>query len=79
MSSESCQAMTSEMVGGMMNQMMAGGMSGSGMMPGGIPWFGLIALSVILVVGLAVALAITRRRIGDESREILPDASRAGS
>ena len=37
---------------------------------GGVPWFGLIALGVLLVVGLAVALAITRRPTGD-SREIL--------
>ena len=70
MTSESCQAM-GEMMGGMMSQMMAGGMSGSGMMWGGVPWFGLIALGVILVVGLAVALAITRRPTGDDSREIL--------
>jgi uncharacterized membrane protein len=56
-----------EMMGGMMGQM--GNMMGGGMM-----WFGLLALLVIAIVGLAVAMAIARRPAamsGEDPNEIL--------
>lgn len=57
-----------EMMAGMMGQM------GGNMMWGGGPWFGLLVLAVILVVGVAVAFAIARRPTvpsADDAMEIL--------
>lgn len=77
MTDESCAEM-GQMMGAMMGEMMNGtgtGPMGDGfggaMMWGGVPWFGLIVLGVILVVGVALALAIVRRPAVDEPREIL--------
>ena len=50
---------------GWMNGMMGG-------FGGGAPWFGLLTLAVILVVGLAIAFAVSRpRSTGDEPIEIV--------
>lgn len=78
MTGQSCEQM-GQMMGAMMGEMMngmGGGVQmgdgfGGTMMWGGVPWFGLIVLGVILVVGVALALAIMRRPAGDDPREIL--------
>lgn len=69
MAAEQCQQM-GQVMGGMMSGMMGNAVDG-GMMWGGFGWFGLIALAVILVVGVALAFAFMRRPVGDEPREIL--------
>jgi len=54
---------------GMMGGTMGGMMGGIGT---GIPWFGLLALATFLVVGLAIAYALSRPRSrGDEPLEIV--------
>jgi putative membrane protein len=61
-----------EMMGGMMGEMMGGGMMGAGW--GGMPWFGLLALALIVAVGVALALVIVRRPAAlsaEDPREIL--------
>lgn len=68
MTNESCEGM-GEVMAGMMGQMTSG-MNG-GMMAGAIPWFALAILAVVLVVGLALALAVAKGRRGDDPREIL--------
>lgn len=73
MTPDECAAM-SQMMGGVMGQMMSGGMMGSGWGWGGIAWFGLLAVALIVAVGLAFAFVITRRSAGpatDDPREIL--------
>jgi len=69
MTTEQCQQM-GQMMGGMMSGMMGNLMDG-GMGWGGFPWFGLIVLGVILVVGIALAFAIMRRPTSDDAQEIL--------
>jgi uncharacterized membrane protein len=68
-----------QMMGGMMGQMMGSGMMSGGMMGmgwtfGGIPWFGLLTLAVIVAIGLALVIVIARRNTGpaaEDPREIL--------
>jgi uncharacterized membrane protein len=66
-----CEQM-GEMMAGMMGQM-GGGTMGGRMMGGAMLWLGVISLAVILVVGLAVAVAISRRPASpaDDPHEIL--------
>lgn len=73
MTDETCAEM-GEMMGAMMNGM-SGGQMGDGfggtMMWGGVPWFGLIVLGMILAVGVVLTFATIRRPAGDDPREIL--------
>lgn len=73
MTEETCAEM-GEMMGAMMNGM-SGGQLGDGfggtMMWGGVPWFGLIVLGMILAVGVVLTFATIRRPAGDDPREIL--------
>jgi len=73
MTEETCAQM-GQMMGAMMSGMSGGqmrdGFDGA-MMWGGMPWFGLVVLGVILAVGVVLTLAIIRRPAGDDSREVL--------
>jgi uncharacterized membrane protein len=67
-----------EMMGGMMGPMMSGGMTSGPMISGGpwggLWWFGLLILAVIVAVGLALTFALVRRsvgQVGDDPRDIL--------
>lgn len=69
MTPENCEQM-GQMMGGMMSGMMGNAMGG-GMAWGGFPWFGLLVLGVILVLGVVLAFAIMRRPTSDDPHEIL--------
>lgn len=63
-----------EMMGGVMGQMMSGGMMGTTWTGAGMLWFGLLAVVLIAAVGLAVGLLASRRPTGptgEDPREIL--------
>lgn len=73
MTPQECAAM-GEMMGGMMGQMMNGGMMGAGWTWGGILWVGLLALAIIVAIGLAIGLLVSRRPAGpvaEDPREIV--------
>ena len=63
-----------EMMGGMMGQIVNGGMMGGGWTWGGMLWFGLLALALIVAIGLAMGVLVSRRSTGpaaDDPREIV--------
>lgn len=63
-----------EMMGGMMGKVMNGGMMDGGWAWGGMLWVGLFTLALIVAIGLAVGVLVTRRSTGlaaDDAREIV--------
>jgi len=72
MTAENCQEvrdLMEEMMGAMGGQGMSA--MNAGMMDGALGWLGLATLGVILIVGLAFAVAVMRRPAADDSRQIL--------
>ena len=64
----------SEMMTGVMEQMMNGAMMGTGWSWGGMVWVGLVALALTVAIGLSIGLLLNRRSPGpaaDDPREIV--------
>jgi uncharacterized membrane protein len=63
-----------ETMGGMAGQMMDGGMMSGGWTGAGMLWFALLALALIVAIGLAIGVLVSRRSTGsaeNDPREIV--------